>query len=170
QQRLHCRLLSLIAAVDLLLFHLYVPSHSPFFKFSTLIIRFLRIAFKYLTQNRIISDIGEVIMKYFFYALGLVSLAFFITNLNQTTFANEEENTGDGIKETVELKGVLLSEDSGFFHQVWADITSEHDKEWKISYESGYDPTLTFNDLNHDKVTELIYRSAADDGELNHSH
>src|SRR5699024_9939467 len=83
---------------------------------------------------------------------------------------HEEDITGDGIKETVELKGVLLSEDSGFFHQVWADITSEHDKEWKISYESGYDPTLTFNDLNHDKVTELIYRSAADDGELNHSH
>lgn len=123
-------------------------------------------------------------MKYFFYALGLISLAFFITNLNQTTFANEEGNktepiviatheediTGDGVKETIKLKGVLLSEDSGFFHRVWADITSEHDKEWKISYESGYDPTLTFNDLNHDKVTELIYRSAADDGELNHSH
>src|SRR5699024_2161406 len=127
------------------------------FKFSILIIRFLRIAFKYLTQNRIISYIGEVIMKYFFYALGLISLALFIPNLNKTTFANEEENktepiviatyeediTGDGIKETIELKGVLLSEDSGFFHQVWADITSEHDKEWRISYESGYDPTLS---------------------------
>src|SRR5699024_12014081 len=129
------------------LYPFLVPSHSLIIKLSTLIICFIRISFKYLTQNRIISDIGEVIMKYFFYALGLVSLAFFITNLNQTTFANEEGNktepiviatheediTGDGIKETVELKGVLLSEDSGFFHQVWADITSEHDKEWKIS-------------------------------------
>src|SRR5699024_12717884 len=122
------------------------------------------------------------IMKYFCYALRLVSLAFFITNLNQTTFANEEGNktepiviaaheediTGDGIKETIELKDLLLSEDSGFFHQVWADITSKHDKEWKISYESGYDLQLTFNDVNHVNVSEVIYSSDADDGELNH--
>lgn len=123
-------------------------------------------------------------MKYFFYVLVLVSLALFIPSLNHVILANEEGNktepiviatyeediTGDGIKESIKLKGILLSEDSGFFHQVWADIKSEHDKEWKISYESGYEPTLTFNDLNHDKVTEMIYRSAADDGKLKHSH
>lgn len=71
----------------------------------------------------------------------------------------EVDITGDGLKEVIQLKGLLLSDDSNYFQKVWADITSQHDKEWKISYEGGYDPKLTFKDLSHDKVGEMIFQS-----------
>lgn len=114
-------------------------------------------------------------MKSFLYFLGFLGLVIFIPALHLTTFASEEKSpepiiidtyeedvTGDGVKEVIELKGILLSQDSDYYHKVWADITSQYDKDqqWKISYEGGYEPTITFNDLNHDKVNDLLYQSA----------
>ncbi len=102
----------------------------------------------------------------------IFSLLLFFSFINVTVYADEkapdpvviktyeEDITGDGLKEIIELKGVLLSDDSQYYHQVWADITSQHDKSWKISYDGGYKPELIFKDLTHDTVAEMIYESA----------
>ncbi|MBP1969570.1 hypothetical protein J2Z83_001674 [Virgibacillus natechei] len=72
----------------------------------------------------------------------------------------EADITGDGQNEAIELKGVLFSEDSSFFREIWIDISSAHDEHWKITYEGGYDPSISFIDLNHDGVQDIFYQSA----------
>lgn len=112
-------------------------------------------------------------MKPYYYAFIFAGLLLLISFTGFTAYASEEEEpdpvvietyeedvTGDGLKEVIELKGLLLSGDSNYYHKVWADVTSQHNKEWKISYEGGYDPELTFKDLSHDKVSEMIFQSA----------
>lgn len=71
-----------------------------------------------------------------------------------------EDITGDGLKETIELKGILLSEDHNYYRKIWVDIHNEDGKEWKISYEGGYEPKLQLIDVNHDNIADLFYQSA----------
>lgn len=68
--------------------------------------------------------------------------------------------TGDGQNETIELKGILFSQDAKYYREIWAEITNVHDDQWKISYEGGYEPSIQFVDLNHDEITDIFYQSA----------
>ncbi|MEN1970313.1 hypothetical protein WMZ97_19850 [Lentibacillus sp. N15] len=72
----------------------------------------------------------------------------------------QEDVTGDGQKEEIELKGIRFSQDSMYFHNVWADIKGPQTKQWKIVYEGGYEPSLQFNDLNHNGINDVIFQSA----------
>ncbi|WP_106496848.1 FG-GAP repeat domain-containing protein [Lentibacillus sp. Marseille-P4043] len=81
---------------------------------------------------------------------------------NQKTILIEsykEDVTGDGQKEEIQLSGILFSTDSGYFHNIWADIKGPQKKQWKINYEGGYKPSLQFKDLNHDGVRDLLFQS-----------
>lgn len=73
----------------------------------------------------------------------------------------EEDVTGNGQKEEIKLKGIRFSEDSNYFHNVWADVKGSHTRQWKIVYEGGYDPSLKFNDLNHDGVNDVLFQNGA---------
>ncbi|MGM8211928.1 hypothetical protein ACLIBH_03930 [Virgibacillus sp. W0430] len=72
----------------------------------------------------------------------------------------EEDVTGDGLKETIELKGILLTEENAYYRKLWVDIRSPYAKQWKISFGGGYEPTLQFIDLNHDGVLDFFFQSA----------
>lgn len=84
------------------------------------------------------------------------------TSENKIIALYKEDITGDGQKETVELKGILLSDNSDYYREIWADITNEHSKQWRVSYGSGYQPKLQFLDLNHDDVNNLLFTSETD--------
>lgn len=70
-----------------------------------------------------------------------------------------EDVTGDGQKETIYLKAIPFSKDSSYYQSIWATIKSPHSKEWKIQYKGGYEPTLQFYDLNHDKIPDIYFQS-----------
>ncbi|WP_010097085.1 hypothetical protein [Ornithinibacillus scapharcae] len=72
----------------------------------------------------------------------------------------EEDITGNGLKEIIELKGILFSPDSNYYRDIKAIITSSENQTWEIPYMGGYDPTLKFIDLNHDKVNDIFFQSA----------
>ncbi|WP_373893117.1 hypothetical protein ACUL41_07100 [Virgibacillus natechei] len=72
----------------------------------------------------------------------------------------EADVTGDGQSEVIELKGILFSNDTNYYREVWIDITSVHDEQWTITYEGGYDPSLQFIDLDHNEVQDIFYQSA----------
>lgn len=67
--------------------------------------------------------------------------------------------TGDGQNEIILLKAIPFSEDSGYYQKIWASIDDLHNKKWEIQYGGGYEPTLQFYDLNHDKVADIYYQS-----------
>lgn len=71
----------------------------------------------------------------------------------------QSDLTGDGNMEKIELKGKLFSPDAQYYQDIWADIVSTDQNEWKINYGGGYEPKLQFIDLNHDKVNDIFYQS-----------
>ncbi|PAV27715.1 hypothetical protein CIL05_20410 [Virgibacillus profundi] len=95
----------------------------------------------------------------------------FSLNINSAIYAAEEKPepglietyesdiTGDGQDEIIELKGILFSEDASYYREIWAEITSKHGQQWKITYGGGYEPVLQFVDLNHDNINDIFYQS-----------
>ncbi|WP_307256038.1 hypothetical protein [Oikeobacillus pervagus] len=78
----------------------------------------------------------------------------------ETIATYEEDVTGDGQKEIIELKGKRFEPDSHFYKHVWAEIDGIPPKKVIIEYEGGFEPEIQFVDLNHDGVKDLFYSSA----------
>ncbi|WP_099160056.1 FG-GAP repeat domain-containing protein [Virgibacillus ndiopensis] len=110
-------------------------------------------------------------MKYLVSCL-LVLLTLHL-NLTFTVFAEEKENpvekliatykedvTGDGLKEVINLYGVIFSKNSNYLHNTWATIKGPGKMQWKITYKGGYEPKLQFVDIDHDGVKDIFYQSA----------
>lgn len=72
----------------------------------------------------------------------------------------KKDVTGDGLKESVILKGIRFSMDTNFLKETWAEIRLANNQKLKITYNGGIDPSLQFLDLNHDQVQEIFYQSA----------
>lgn len=72
--------------------------------------------------------------------------------------AYEEDVTGDGKLDRIELYGIPFSAESVYYRDIYALVQSETDN-WRINYQGGYDPTIQFVDLNHDGVLDLFYQS-----------
>src|SRR5690625_1985031 len=87
------------------------------------------------------------------------------TSENKTIATYKEDITGDGQKETIELQGILLSDDSDYYRDIWANITNEHSEKWRISYGSGYQPVIQFIDLNNDGVDNLLITTITNEDE-----
>lgn len=109
-----------------------------------------------------------------FYLLLFISVLLCISNLNMTVAANEngepsfinsyeEDITGDGLREYFKLQGTLLSNKSNYYRDVWLNISSPFAKQWKISFNGGYDPSIQLIDLNQDNVFDLFYQIAKDE-------
>lgn len=75
----------------------------------------------------------------------------------------EEDITGDGLREYIKLQGTLLTKKSTYYRNIWLDITGPFSQEWKVSLNSGYDPSLTIIDLTHNETSDLLFQSARDE-------
>ncbi|RDW20999.1 hypothetical protein [Oceanobacillus chungangensis] len=71
----------------------------------------------------------------------------------------QSDVTGDGQNEEINLYGILFSPDTRYYRDIWANITGPEGESWKINYGGGYDPTIRFVDLNHDKINDIFYQS-----------
>lgn len=115
-----------------------------------------------LKQNLISLEIEGDIMVY----ISLLFLTLFFAPAEATPndgiliHTYEEDVTGDGEVELLELKGKLFAEDGVYYQDIWVDISSHSsDKTWRINYGGGYDPELQFADLTHNGVTDILYQS-----------
>ncbi|PLR95272.1 hypothetical protein [Bacillus sp. T33-2] len=64
--------------------------------------------------------------------------------------------TGDGLKDTVYLKGIPFDEGALFLKEVFLEISASDRKMYRIDLEGGYEPKITFKDLKHDKIKDLF--------------
>lgn len=71
---------------------------------------------------------------------------------------HEEDIVGNGIKETIQLYGTLLSPDSTYYRDTYAVIKTKNNKEWKLHYEGGYEPKIEFYDLTHNGINDILYQ------------
>lgn len=72
----------------------------------------------------------------------------------------EEDLTGDGFKETIDLQGELLSDSSNYYQKISIDVIRLDLKKSTLQFTGGYKPTLQFLDLNHNGHNDLFFQSA----------
>lgn len=68
--------------------------------------------------------------------------------------------TGDGLREDFILRGTLLSKKSNYFRDLSLHISSPLAKQWTISLNGGYNPSIQLIDLNQDQIVDVFYQVA----------
>lgn len=100
----------------------------------------------------------------------LVAAAFFLMSVTAITgvhafdekaktvtiSTHESDVTGDGINESIQLKGIPYEDEEGYLKEIYIDISTTDEKQYKIPLESGSKAALKLVDLNHDGVKDLF--------------
>lgn len=82
----------------------------------------------------------------------------------------EDDLTGDGQKEIMLLKGLLLSQERNYYQNIWVEITSKHSERWRIPFRGGYEPKIYLFDLNHDNIRDLFYQVTTNETDKINTH
>ncbi|WP_335868978.1 hypothetical protein [Bacillus sp. 2205SS5-2] len=101
-------------------------------------------------------------MAFFVLSLNVVVVAYAVENQSEKgSFIDswEIDVTGDGVNNKVTLYGLPYDEDSPYFKEVWSTVQTASGENLQIDYKPGYEPTLQFEDLNHDLVLDIFYSS-----------
>lgn len=113
--------------------------------------------------------------KTFAFIILMFTLFFLEINISATENVSpvlieqhEEDITGNGLKEIIQLKGALLSKESNYYHSVWAEIIGQNSYKRKINYGGAYDPSLNFIDIHKDQVQSILFQSIAESDHHNH--
>lgn len=70
-----------------------------------------------------------------------------------------EDVTGSGVKDTIQLYGVLLSSDSAYYRDIYAVIETKDQQTWTINYQGGYEPQLYFMDITQNGINDILFQS-----------
>ncbi|MEH7277029.1 hypothetical protein [Neobacillus vireti] len=73
-----------------------------------------------------------------------------------TISKHESDITGDGINENIQLKGVPYDDEDDYLKDIYIDISTNDDKQYKMPLESGSKASLKLVDLNKDGVKDLF--------------
>lgn len=96
--------------------------------------------------------------------------AFFLMSLTAITgvYAIEEkvkvitisekkaDISGDGIDETISLKGIPYQDEDSYLKQIYIEVSSADGKTYKIPFEGGSKASFQLVDLNHDGVKDIF--------------
>ncbi|MDR7078282.1 hypothetical protein J2Y03_003332 [Neobacillus niacini] len=100
----------------------------------------------------------------------LVASAFFLMSVTAITGVHafeekaktvtiskqESDVTGDGINESIQLKGVLYDGEDDYLKDIYINISTDDDKQYTMPLESGSKASLKLVDLNKDGVKDLF--------------
>lgn len=94
------------------------------------------------------------------------------TNItNETTLQTiEEDITGDGWQETIQLHGTRLTKESNYFHDITFSIASPFTKTWKKTLSKGYDPKLKLLHLTNRQQKDFFYEVALNEEKTEHDY
>lgn len=81
----------------------------------------------------------------------------------ETISKKEVDVNGDGMTETVILKGKVLSNDEAPYQTVLLEIIDSKGKKQKVKIEGGFKPNLLLKDLNHDGTNDILVSIGIDD-------
>ncbi|MEH7113575.1 hypothetical protein V7124_14470 [Neobacillus niacini] len=73
-----------------------------------------------------------------------------------TISKHESDVTGDGITESIELKGVPYEGNDDYLKEIYIDISSTDEKQYTMPLESGSKASLKLVDLNQDGVKDIF--------------
>jgi len=82
----------------------------------------------------------------------------------------EEDITGDGWPETIQLHGNKLAEESNYFHDITFSISSPFTKTWKKTLPKGYDPSIKLLPLTNGQQKDFFYAVALNENKTEHAY
>ncbi|MFB6467775.1 hypothetical protein ACE38V_13375 [Cytobacillus sp. Hz8] len=94
----------------------------------------------------------------FFMSMSVITVASAVQNTEETMMLSKDvkDVTGDGMKETIFVMGIPFDEGSNFLKKIWIKIVAPNKESYTIPVEGGYEPKVTYRDLNHDGVKDLF--------------
>ncbi|WP_102275621.1 hypothetical protein [Cytobacillus massiliigabonensis] len=73
-----------------------------------------------------------------------------------TVSKNENDITGDGKEDIIEIKGIPYEEGQEYLKEMKLLIAASNGKEYEAKLEGGIRPGVQFVDLNHDEVKDIL--------------
>jgi len=114
------------------------------------------------------KEFGLVLLALFFLSLNAITGAYAVegdkkqiqkeeTNVDKTInlLSEEMDVSGDGKVDTIEINGVQYEEDSSFLKEMILLIKGSNGQIYTAELDSGFDPILKFDDLNHDGIMDI---------------
>lgn len=117
-------------------------------------------------NNAVYCSGGNNMKKQWF--LALVTLILILSTAITVSYAINESDmieiiskdeidlTGNGKKDTVIVKGELFEAGAAFLKNIFVVIQGSNGKEYTLTLDGGYEPTVRFEDLNHDGIKDLF--------------
>lgn len=102
------------------------------------------------------KELGLVLIALFFLNTFTAVYAFDNNEKQLVLFEEKEDISGDGKEDTIILKGIPYDEGTAFLKEIQLQITGSNGKKYNVELEPGYEPTVTFIDLDHDGVEDLL--------------
>lgn len=95
---------------------------------------------------------------FFFMSLTALTGAYAGESKEKTATISENriDVTGDGKKDIIYVKGVPFEEGAQFLKRIFLKIKASDGETYKIELEGGYDPAISFKDLNHDRIKDIF--------------
>jgi hypothetical protein len=107
---------------------------------------------------RMRKEIIMVVAAFFLMSLTAITGAFAAEENKKIVTISETEAdiSGDGLNETISLKGVPYQNGDSYLKEIYIEVTAPSRKNVKIRLEGGSKASLKLVDLNHDGVKDLF--------------
>ncbi|WP_338469372.1 hypothetical protein R4Z10_11090 [Niallia sp. XMNu-256] len=113
------------------------------------------------------KEFGLAFIALFFLSLNAITGAYAVEDKEyknkfnhekeiQTLIKEEEDISGDGKLDQIEIKGIPYDDGSAYLREIYLVITGSNGKKVKKELDGGYEPTLKRVDLNHDGIDDLL--------------
>ncbi|SEM16591.1 hypothetical protein SAMN05192533_101270 [Mesobacillus persicus] len=104
----------------------------------------------------------KIILLITFLVLSLTAFTAYAVDKKQaqdvTTYLKQGDITGDKKEDLIEIRGTPFEEGSLFLKEITLKIKTSEGKTLKSKLDAGYEPAIKFNDLNHDKINDILLR------------
>jgi hypothetical protein len=114
--------------------------------------------YQILEAKRMKKELLLVVIAFFLMSVTAITGVHAIEEKAKTVTISKHESdvTGDGINESIQLKGVPYEDEENYLKEIYIDISTTDDKQYKIPLESGSKASLKLVDLNQDGVKDLF--------------
>ena len=103
------------------------------------------------------KEILVIIAAFFLLSLTAITGVYAIEKDSVVTISeNKADVTGDGVNETIYLKGIPYEDEDSYLKTVYVEVGGPDEKMVKIPLESGSKASLQLVDVNHDGVKDLF--------------
>jgi hypothetical protein len=104
------------------------------------------------------KELGLVLIALFFLSLNTLSAVYALDEDGKeiVLIEDKEDVSGDGKEDSIILKGIPYEEGASYLKEIFLQIKGSNGKSDQVELEGGYEPDVTFVDLDHDGIEDML--------------